>query len=123
MLGLNLSLSLSSCFEMERDRRAAAHMSRDQLAERCDELIQAWHQQQHLIIELQRKAANLQVELALKGAPVFGGVSDEHRQMARKVLGTGPERREGWAGRAMRAHYQRAARLGRDELALQVLGR
>ena len=85
MLGLDLTLSLSSSFEMERDRRAAAHMSRDQLAERCDELIQAWYQQQHLIIELQRKAANLQVELALKGAPPLGGPKDEHHQWAREL--------------------------------------
>jgi hypothetical protein len=85
MLGLNLTLSLSSSFEMERDRRAAAHMSRDHLAERCDELIQAWYQQQHLIVELQRKAANLQVELALKGAPVLGEPTDEHHQWAREL--------------------------------------
>jgi hypothetical protein len=60
-------------------------MSRDQLAERCDELIQAWYQQQHLIIELQRKAANLQVELALKGAPPLGEPKDEHHQWAREL--------------------------------------
>ena len=70
---------------MERDRRAAAHMSRDQLAERCDELIQAWYQQQHLILELQRKAANLQVELALKGAPPLGEPSDEHHRWVREM--------------------------------------
>jgi hypothetical protein len=60
-------------------------MSRDQLAERCDELIQAWYQQQHLIIELQRKAANLQVELALKGAPPLGAPTGEHHQWAREL--------------------------------------
>jgi hypothetical protein len=88
MLGLNLSLSLSSRFEMERDRRAAAHMSRDQLAERCDELIQAWYQQQHLILQLQKAAGNLQVELALKGAPPLGEPRSEHHQWA-KDLGLG----------------------------------
>jgi hypothetical protein len=60
-------------------------MSRDQLAERCDELIQAWYQQQHLIIELQRKAANLQVELALKGAPPLGEPTGEHHRWARDM--------------------------------------
>jgi hypothetical protein len=60
-------------------------MSRDQLAERCDELIQAWYQQQHLIIELQRKAANLQVELALKGAPPLGEPTGEHHRWAREL--------------------------------------
>ncbi len=108
---------------MERDRRAAAHMSRDQLAERCDELIQAWYQQQHLILELQRAAANLMVQSALDGAPAFGAVSDEHRQMAREVLGMKQGCREGWARRVMRPHLLRAARLSRDELALRMLGR
>jgi hypothetical protein len=60
-------------------------MSRDQLAARCDELIQAWYQQQHLIIELQRKAANLQVELALKGAPPLGEPTGEHHRWAREL--------------------------------------
>jgi hypothetical protein len=60
-------------------------MSRDQLAERCDELIQAWYQQQHLIIELQRKAANLQVDLALKGAPPLGEPTAEHHRWAREL--------------------------------------
>jgi len=85
MRELNLSLSLPRQLEMERQRRAAARMSRDQLVERCDELIQAWYQQQHLIIELQRKAANLQVELALKGAPPLGEPTGEHHQWAREL--------------------------------------
>ena len=70
---------------MEHQRRAAARMSRDQLVERCDELIQAWYQQQHLIIELQRKAANLQVELALKGAPPLGEPTGDHHLWAREL--------------------------------------
>jgi len=85
MLGLNLSLSLARQCEMEVDRRAAARMSRDELAQRCDELIQAWHQQQNMIRELQRKAANLQVELALKGAPPLGEPKDEHHLWAREL--------------------------------------
>jgi hypothetical protein len=78
-------LSLSSQMEMEIDRRAAARMSRDELAIKTDELIQAWHQQQHLIVELQRKAANLQVELALKGAPPLGEPTGEHHRWAREL--------------------------------------
>ena len=82
MLGVNLSLSLSRQLEMERERRAVARMSRDQLVERCDELIQAWHQQQQMISELQRVAGSLQVELALKGAPPLSGPKADHYEMA-----------------------------------------
>jgi hypothetical protein len=123
MLGLNLSLSLSREAMMTHQRQRAERLSRDELAQWCDELIQVCHRQEVMILELQRKAANLMVQNALDGAPAFGAVSAEHRQMAREVLGTSPRRREGWAGRMMRAHYQRAARLGRDELALDALGR
>ncbi len=67
---------------MEQQRRAAARMNRDQLVERCDELIQAWHQQQQMISELQKVAGNLQVELALKGAPPLSGPKADHYEMA-----------------------------------------
>ena len=104
-------------------RQRAARMSRDELNQLADELIQRCHQQEHMIAELQRAAANLMVQSALDGAPAFGAVSDEHRQMAREVLGMKQGRREGWAWnwpkQAMRAHCRRAARLGRDELALK----
>lgn len=66
---------------MESQRRAAARMSRDQLVERCDELIQAWHQQQQMISELQKVAGNLQVELALKGAPPLSEPKADHYAM------------------------------------------
>ena len=116
MLGLDLSLSLSRQAMMADHRQRAARMSRDELHQLADELIQRCHQQEHLILELQRCAANLKVQSALDGA-----VSDEHRQMAREVLGAGPERPEGWVRRVMRPHLLRAARLGRDELALRML--
>jgi hypothetical protein len=70
---------------MTHQRQRAARLSRDELAQWCDELIQVCHRQEVMISELQRKAANLMVELELKDAPVFGGVSDEHRQMAREL--------------------------------------
>lgn len=85
MLGLNLTLSLSRQLEMEQQRRAAARMSRDQLVERCDELIQAWHQQQQMISELQKATGHLQVELALKGAPPLSEPKAEHCAMARDM--------------------------------------
>jgi hypothetical protein len=123
MLGLNLCLSLSRQAMMADHRQRAARLSRDELSQWCDELIQRCHQQEHLILELQRCAANLMVQNALDGAPLFGAVSDEHRQMAREVLGAGPERPEGWVRRVMRPHLLRAARLGRDELALRMPAR
>jgi hypothetical protein len=82
MRELNLSLSLPRQLEMERQRRAAARMNRDQLVERCDELIQSWHHQQQMISELQKAAGHLQVELALKGAPPLSGPKADHYEMA-----------------------------------------
>ena len=86
MLGLNLELSLSRQAMIAHHRQQAARMNRNDLAQLADELIQRCHQQEHLIAELQRKAANLMVELELKDAPIFGAVTDEHRQWAKDLL-------------------------------------
>ena len=99
MLGVNLSLSLSRQAMMADHRQRAARMSRDELHQLADELIQRCHQQEHLILELQRCAANLMVQNALDDAPVFGAVSDEHRRMAREVVRMNQGRREGWVQR------------------------
>jgi len=87
MLGLNLTLSLSRQAMMQDHRQRAARMSRDELHGLVDELIQRAHQQEHMIIELQKAAANLLVQMELKDAPAFGRVSEEHEQWAREVLG------------------------------------
>jgi hypothetical protein len=54
-----------------------------------DQLIQRAHQQEHLIMELQRVAANLMVEIeALKpadGLPGFAPVRDRHLEWAREL--------------------------------------
>lgn len=86
MLGLNLELSLSRQAMMADHRHRAARMDRSQLHQLADELIQRCHQQEHMIAELQRCAANLMVELELKDAPIFGAVTDEHRQWAKDLL-------------------------------------
>ena len=99
MLGLNLTLSLSRQAMMADHRQRAARMSRDELHGLADELIQRCHQQEHMIAELQRAAANLMVQNALGDAPAFGAPSDEHRQMARELLAMNRGRREGWAQR------------------------
>jgi hypothetical protein len=85
MLGLNLSLSLSREAVMTHQRQRAARLSRDELAQWCDELIQLAHKQEHLVMELQRKAANLLIELELKDAPRFGAVGEDHLAMAREL--------------------------------------
>jgi hypothetical protein len=85
MLGLNLNLSLSRQVTMADQRQRAARLSRDELAQWCDELIQVAHRQEHMIMELQRRAANLLIELELKDAPVFGRVGEEHLAMAREL--------------------------------------
>lgn len=99
MLGVNLTLSLSRQAMMADHRQRAARLSRDELAQWCDELIQRCHQQEHLILELQRCAANLMVQNALDDAPVFGAVSNEHRRMAQDVVRMNQGRREGWLRR------------------------
>ena len=70
---------------MQHQRQRAARLSRDELAQWCDELIQVAHKQEVLILELQRRAANLMVELELKDAPAFGRVSENHLAMAREL--------------------------------------
>jgi hypothetical protein len=85
MLGLDLTLSLSREAMMQSQRQRAARLSRDELAQWTDELIQVCHRQEVMIGELQRKAANLMVELELKDAPVFGRVGEDHLAMAREL--------------------------------------
>ena len=70
---------------MTHQRQRAARLSRDELAQWTDELIQLAHKQEHLIMELQKKAADLMIELELKDAPVFGQVRDEHYQWAKEL--------------------------------------
>ena len=72
---------------MQNHRQRAARLGRDALAQWCDELIKRCHQQEHLILELQRCAANLMVELSLRDAPLLAEPSDEHRRWARELLG------------------------------------
>ena len=70
---------------MADHRQRAARLSRDELAQWCDELIQRCHQQEHLILELQKAAGNLMVELELKGAPPSSGPTADHYQMVYDV--------------------------------------
>lgn len=87
MLGLDLTLSLSRQAMIQNHRQRAAKLNRNELAQWCDELIQRCHQQEHLILQLQKAAANLMVQAALKEAPPLGEPSDEHRRWAQELLG------------------------------------
>ena len=82
-------LSLATEFDMERDRRLAARMSRDQLAEKMDEMIQGWHRQQVMINRMLGEIRQLQVQLALAGPPVPArrGPEPRHVEWARELLG------------------------------------
>ena len=81
-------LSLQSELEMECDRRAAARLSRDQLAGKIDELIQAWYMQHALINRMLGEIRQLEVKLALAGPPVPSKREPEQRhvEMARELL-------------------------------------
>ena len=81
-------LSLQSELEMECDRRAAARLSRDQLAGKIDELIQAWYMQHALINRMLGEIRQLEVKLALAGPPVPSKREPEqwHVEMARELL-------------------------------------
>ena len=63
------TLSLPTQLEMEKDRRAAARMSRDQLAEKMDEMIQSWYMQHQMINGMLGAIRQLQVQVALAGDP------------------------------------------------------
>ena len=81
-------LSLQTQLEMECDRRAAARMSRDQLAIKIDELIQAWYMQQAMINQLLGELRQTQVKLALAGPPLPAkrGPEQRHVEWARDLL-------------------------------------
>lgn len=91
MLGLDLNLSLSREAMMAHHRQRAARMNRNELAQLTDELIQRAHRQEHMIMELQRAAANLLMELHVAQMkdepPGFAPIRDCHRQWARELLG------------------------------------
>jgi hypothetical protein len=81
-------LSLQTQLGMECDRRAAARMSRDQLAIKIDDLIRAWYHQHALIDQLLGELRQAQVKLALAGPPVPAKRKPEQRHVewARELL-------------------------------------
>ena len=76
---------------MERDRRAAARLSRDELAERMDEMIQSWYLQHQSINRMLGEIRQLQVKVTLAGPPVPAKrePEEQHVQWARELMGWG----------------------------------
>lgn len=85
---LTPTLSLPTQLEMECDRRAVARMSRDQLAAKMEEMIQAWYLQSAMLNGALGEIRQLQVKLALAGPPVPSrrGPEQRHVEMARDLL-------------------------------------
>lgn len=84
------TLSLQTQLSMERERRAAAHLDRDQLNIVVDRLIQLTYQQQELINRALGRVRHLEVELTLQSCAVpLAAPSEEHYRWAQDLLGKG----------------------------------
>jgi len=82
------TLSLETQLRQERERRAAADLSRDQLCIVVDRLIQLTYQQQELINRALGRVRHLEVELTLQSYNVpLGPPSAEHHRWARELQG------------------------------------
>jgi len=80
-------LSLTHQLRQEMDRRAAAHLSRDELAVLVDKLILDWYKHDAAAGELLKRIVKLETEIALsKCAPSTPGPSPEHIQWAQDLM-------------------------------------
>lgn len=83
-------LTLEVQLRRERDRRAAAHKSLDELAVIADKLIVDWYQHTTLIDNLLGRVRVLEVELALAQKPETNATSlapkDYHYKWAAELL-------------------------------------
>lgn len=79
-------LSVTSQLHQEVDRRAAARLSRDELAILTDKLIQDWYHHTALIDSLLGKVRSMEVKLALSSAPKLGEPKEEHFTWAKQLL-------------------------------------
>lgn len=84
---LTPQLDLHTQLRQEQDRRAAARLSRDELAILIDKLILDWYTHSNLIDNLLGRVRCLEVELALSSAPPASTEpSDEHYRWAAELL-------------------------------------
>lgn len=79
-------LSVTAQLHQEVDRRAAARLSRDELAIITDNLIQDWYHHTALIDSLLGKVRSMEVRLALSSAPKLEGPKEEHFTWAKQLL-------------------------------------
>lgn len=87
---LDPELSLCSELHQEKDRRAAAHMSQEQLHQLADELIVQWYKQQNLLHQLLSRVRVLEVEVVLASAPpARRGPEPRHLDWAKELLSAG----------------------------------
>lgn len=84
---LTPQLDLHTQLRQEQDRRAAARLSRDELAILIDKLILDWYTHSNLIDNLLGRVRCLEVELALSSAPPASTEpSEEHYRWAAELL-------------------------------------
>ena len=80
-------LDLQTQLRQEVDRRAAAHLSRDELAVLADKLIVDWYHHIELIDNLLGRVRRMEVDLALRDAkPSKPEPADEHYQWAKQLF-------------------------------------
>lgn len=81
-------LSLPTQLRQERDRRIAAHMTRDELAIKVDEMIKSWYLQHELIDRLLGEVRALEVKVAIgEPVPTRNEISAEHLAWANELMG------------------------------------
>jgi hypothetical protein len=83
------ALSLPTQLEMELDKRAAARMSRHELVQKTQELIESWYMQSAMLNGALGEIRQLQVKLALAGdpKPARNAPEPHHFEWARELLG------------------------------------
>jgi hypothetical protein len=83
------TLSLPTQLEMELDKRAAARMSRHQLLQKTQELIESWYMQSAMLKGALGEIRQLQVKVALAGPPTPArrGPEERHVQWAMELMG------------------------------------
>jgi hypothetical protein len=81
-------LSLTDQLKMEIDRKRAANLSREQLAQLADSLIQDWWNHRSVIDRALGRVRHLEVELAMAGAPQPSKqeILSTHLRMARELM-------------------------------------
>ena len=86
---LTPQLDLHTQLRQEQDRRAAARLSRDEIAILADKLIIDWYTHSKLIDNLLGRVRCLEVELALSSAPASPSTepSAEHYRWAAELSG------------------------------------